>query len=214
MSAESFFPADRVEHLADPASDGPLDTGEIGRVIKVAADRVFVLWPGRRIHGVPAANLRLLPPEVTRTVAEAANARMWRLIGEEPRAQENGRPRDPYFNQGCHPDVVDRVWNELGGELRCDCRAQAHGRPVLAHPETDRIIALAHGTAYALWLTPNDFAAALEAGATTKRTWSGGSVTDLAEDGGPGWLWGRWYAAEPMWVRRAFAASGLEEPTA
>jgi hypothetical protein len=213
MSAESFFPADRVEHVGAPASDQPIDTGEIGRVIKVEADRVFVLWPGRGIHSVPAASLRLLPPEVTRTVAEASNARMWGLIGEQPPPQKNGRPRDPYFNQGCHPDVVDRVWNELGKELRCDCRAQASGRPVLAHPETDRIIALVHGTAYALSLTPDDFAAALKAGATTNRTWSGGSVTDLAQEGGPGWLWGRWYDDEPSWLQRAYAASGAEGST-
>lgn len=208
MSSEPLFPADRVELVGAPASDEPLDAGEIGRVIKVEADRVVVLWPGRRIHTVPAANLRLLPPEVTRTVAEAANGRMWGLIGEQPPAKTNGRPRDPYFEQGSHPEMVDRVWNELGKELPCDCRAQANGTPVLAHPETDRIIALAYGTAYALWLTPEGFAAALEAGATTSRTWSGGSVTDLAQDGGPGWLWGRWYDDEPSWLQRAYAASG------
>jgi hypothetical protein len=140
-------------------------------------------------------------------VAEAANAGVWELLGPERPPLKSGRPRDPYMGQGSHPDMVVRVWDDLGAELPRDCRAQAKGRPVLAHPATDRIIAIAYGTAYALWLTPEDFAAALEAGAKTQRTWTGGSVTELARSAGPGWIWGRWYADEPSWLLRSYAAS-------
>jgi hypothetical protein len=150
----------------------------------------------------------LLGPEVTRVVSEAPNRRMWGLLGEELPPLQSGRPRDPYLEQGCHPDMVSRVWSELGKALPADCRAQAKGRPVLAHPESDRIIALAHGTAYAIWLTPDDFAAARDGGAQTVMVWSGGSQTDLAARAGSGWIWGRWYEDEPVWLQRAFAAAG------
>ena len=150
--------------------------------------------------------------EVTRTVAESGNAGIWSLLGEESPPPPGRREADPYMGQGCHPEVVTRVWDELGGELPHDCRAQAKGKPVLAHPESDRIIALAHGMAYALWLTPGDHAAALQAGASTVMTWSGGSVTDLAERAGTGWIWGRWYANEPSWLQRAYVAAGSGEP--
>src|SRR5438067_2868056 len=139
---------------------------------------------------------------------------MWQLLGEELPPLKSRRRRDPYLNQGCHPDIVFRVWDELGKTLPCDCRAQAKGKPVLAHPDTDRIFAVAHGTAYALWLTPEDFKAAREAGGATVMTWSGGTTTDLAERAGPGWLWGRWYDEEPRWMQNAYAAIAGDEPTA
>jgi hypothetical protein len=138
---------------------------------------------------------------------------MWALLGEELPPLHTGRPRDPYINQGSHPDIVTRVWDDLGKELPLDCRAQAKGKPVLAHPQTDRIFAVSHGTAYALWLTPYDFASAVEVGATTVMTWSGGSVTDLAERAGTGWVWGRWFGNEPLWVRHAYTAAGAQEAT-
>jgi hypothetical protein len=65
------------------------------------------------------------------------------------------------------------------------------------------------GTAYALWLTPGDHADALQARAQTLMTWSGGSVTDLIECAGPGWIWGRWYDDEPWWLQHAYAATRL-----
>jgi hypothetical protein len=185
-----------------------IDTGEIGWVTKVEGDWVYAAWPRSGVHSVPVSNVRLLGPEVTRTVAQLPNARMWALLGGELPSLESGRPRDPYWLQGSHPDIVARVWDELGKELPRDCRAQATGTPVLAHPETDRIFAAAHGTAYALWLTPVDFERALQGEATTVMTWSGGSVTDLAERAGEEWIWGRWYDDEPLWVRRAYEAVG------
>ena len=78
----------------------------------------------------------------------------------------------------------------------------------LTHPQTGRVFAAAHGTAYALWLVPEDFEAAIGDGLTTVTQWSGGTVTDLADAAGDGWIWGQWHADEPDWVRRAYAAGG------
>ena len=200
------MPGDRVEYIAAPVFDRIIDTGEIGRVTKVEAGWVFAAWPRSGIHSVPIANVRLLAPEGSRVVTEAGNACIWPLLGDELPPLKSGRPRDPYVNQGCHPDVVTRLWDELGKELPRDCRAQAQGKPVLAHAETDRIIAVAHGTAYALWLVPADYAYALKAGAGTVMTWSGGTVTDLADRAGTGWVWGRWHADEPLWLQHAYLA--------
>jgi hypothetical protein len=211
VAAASFNQGDRVEYIDAPVFDGIITTGDIGWVTKVEGSWVFAMWPRSGIHSVPASSVRLLPPKVTRTVGEAANARMWSLLGKELPPLSNGGRRDPYMAQGCHPDVVVRVWDELGEDLPRDCRAQANGKPVLAHPVTDRIFAVCHGTAYALWLTPDDFADSSRAGATTTMQWSGGSTTDLTERAGSGWIWGRWFKREPLWIRRAYVAVGSNE---
>ena len=210
--ADEILPGDRVEYTAEPVFDLIIETGEIGWVTRVEGDWIFAAWPRSGVHSVPVANVRLLPPEVTRVVAREPNARMWELLGEELPPIEGRRQRDPYMYQGSHPDAVARVWEELGKELPRDCRALAKGgKAVLAHPDSGRIFALPHGTAYALWLVPDDFEKAIEAGAQTAMTWSGGSVTDLRERAGPGWIWGRWYDDEPLWVRHAYEAAG--QPT-
>ncbi len=142
-----------------------------------------------------------------RSVDEGPNRALWSVLGEELPTIPSGRARDPYREQSCHPDVVGRIWDDLGGQLPRDCRAQAKGRPVLAHPDSDRIFAFARGTSYALWLVPEDFVQARGAGAATSWTWAGGRVTDLEASAGQGWIWGRWYADEPEWLRRSYGAA-------
>jgi hypothetical protein len=211
VSDDQLLRGDRVEYIGEALPDVGIDTGTIGFVTRVESGSVFAVWPKARppVQAVPLESVRLLGPEVARAVTQAPNARMWDLLGEELGPLKTGRPRDPYMDQGCHPDIVSRVWNELGKTLPCDCRGQAKGKPVLAHPDTDRIFALAHGTQYALWLTPEDFSEASEAGAKTLMVWSGGSTTELAESAGPGWIWGRWYPHEPQWLHDAYLLSGL-----
>jgi hypothetical protein len=211
---DQFVRGDRVEYVGAPLEDPSVEPGAVGCITNVAGDVAAVVWRGPLIREVPVEDLRLRGPEVTRAVAEAPNRRMWELLGQELPPLKSGRPRDPYLEQSCHPDAVSRVWRELGKALPRDCRAQAKGKPVLAHPETDRIIALAHGTAYALWLTPEDFPAAVKGGGRTVMVWSGGSRTDLGERAGPGWIWGAWHEDEPRWVQRAYAMVGPEDPPA
>jgi hypothetical protein len=204
MNLRGYRPGDRVEYVGQPVFDGIIDTGEIGSVIKIEKGWVFARWPRSGVHSVPLYKVRLLEREVTRTVTETGNEHIWPLLGEELPPMPGGKPRDPYMFQGCHPDIVERVWDDLGAQLPRDCRAQAKGTPVLADPATNRIFAAAHGTAYSLWVTPEDFAAAIRQGASTTMTWSGGSVTDLAECVGEGWIWGRFYPDEPRWLLNAY----------
>ena len=56
---------------------------------------------------------------------------------------------DPYMEAGSHPDIVARVWDQLGRSLPGDCRAMLYGGPALVDPHSGLIIALAYGTQYA-----------------------------------------------------------------
>lgn len=81
--ADSFNQGDRVEYVDAPVFDGIVATGDIGWVTKVEGSWVFAMWPRSGVHSVPVSSVRLLPPTVTRTVGQAANARMWSLLGKE-----------------------------------------------------------------------------------------------------------------------------------
>src|SRR5205809_385038 len=69
----------------------------------------------------------------------------------------------PYDSLGCHPDLVARLWDELGKKLPEDCRAIFFGTPVLIHPTTGVVFAFASGThTYAFRLPEPERDAALE----------------------------------------------------
>jgi hypothetical protein len=202
---------DRVEYAGSASEEEGIPAGRIGWVRALEPQHVLAWWNRIGLRRVPRADVTLAFPVVMRAVDEAANPHLWSFLGEELPQPRSGRVRDPYMDQGSHPDIVRRVWDELGPELPCDCRAQAKGRPVLAHPETDRIIAMSVGTAYALWLVAGDFELARDSGADTVMRWSAGYVTDLSSRAGSGWLWGGWYRDEPRWMRHSFAAAGLAD---
>jgi hypothetical protein len=184
--------------------DGIIWTGDVGVVVGVKGGWVVAGWRNG-IHSVPLENVRPGPPTAThRVVTDAANKTLWGLFPEDLLFARAGRERDPYWESSCHPDVVARVWEELGPAMPEDCRARANGVPVLAHPRSNRIFAAAHGTAYALWLTDADFAEAVSQGASSVMRWSGGSSTDLRQLAGQGWIWGRQYPQELSWLRRSY----------
>ncbi|MEA2159083.1 MAG: hypothetical protein QOD66_1463, partial [Solirubrobacteraceae bacterium] len=181
---------DRVEYAGSSGGKQGIPAGRIGWIRALEPGHVLAWWMKIGLRRVATTDLRLKSPVVVRAAAESSNRHLWSLLGEELPQPSSGRLRDPYLEQGSHPDVVSRIWDELGQELPCDCRAQAKGRPVLAHPDTDRIIAIAQGTAYALWLVPDDYELALDSGADTVMHWSAGYVTDLVRRAGIGWIWG------------------------
>ena len=59
---------------------------------------------------------------------------------------------DPYMRLGAHPEVVQRIWDELGEGLPRDCRRVVYSSPALVHPENGTIFVLALGTGYGLRL--------------------------------------------------------------
>ena len=64
-----------------------------------------------------------------------------------PREQQ----RD-YWECGAHPDIVERVWDQLGKLLPAECRQVVLGSPPLAHPDSGVLLAVAIGTQYGLRL--------------------------------------------------------------
>ena len=42
--------------------------------------------------------------------------------------------KNPYLNQGSHPDIVERVWDKLGKNLPLDCKQLVYGTPCLLNP--------------------------------------------------------------------------------
>jgi hypothetical protein len=112
---------------------------------------------------------------------------------------------NPYYNCGCHPDIVERLWDGIGKALPHDCRCIVYGRPALVHPFAGMFLGLGIGTQYGLHLPGEAAAAAIRAGATTTTRWSGGSTMDIRAELGDAWVFGKWLAEELEWCREAFA---------
>jgi len=117
---------------------------------------------------------------------------------------------DPYWEAGCHPEAVERVWDQLGRVLPRDCRALLGRRPVLAHPTTGAVLAFALGTAYVLLVPADRLAVADALGVRATRRWSGGEVTDLTAEVGPGWRFGAWQDEEYDWCRQSYSDAETE----
>lgn len=116
--------------------------------------------------------------------------------------------QSPYMTLGSHPDIVERVWDELTIALAVDCRAVVYGNPALVHPERGIVFALAFGTAYAIRIPGEAMEEAINGGCTTDRTWTGGGKTDIQETLGFGWLFGNWLDAEPGWMLEVYNRIG------
>lgn len=124
---------------------------------------------------------------------------------------------NPYYTLGTHPEIVERLWDELGGPLPMPCRWILYGRPVLVHPSTGVVFGYAGGSmTYALRLPQPERDAALKAGARTVHDYPAypalnvpATRLDLA-DFGPEWVLGGWSKGEEAWCLAAFrfAAAG------
>ena len=112
---------------------------------------------------------------------------------------------DAYRERGSHPDVVERIWEELGRRLPVDCRAILFGSPALIEPASGVLIAKAFGTTYVMRLCTADVEAALSMGCTTTREWSDGQRTDLRNELGSDWVFGNWLDQESEWIKRTFS---------
>lgn len=112
---------------------------------------------------------------------------------------------DPYFGCGSHPEIVERVWDQLGRGLPPASRLILCGTPVLVHPATGVVLAVCYGTSYCLRLPADVMPAALQAGYETSHRWGDGTVTDLSTEFGRDWVFGRWGNEETDWCWAAAA---------
>jgi hypothetical protein len=111
---------------------------------------------------------------------------------------------DPYLSQGSHPDIVHRVWDELGASLPLDCRCLIYGTPAIVHGFSGIVIAICNGTQYNLRLTTIDLRDAIAKGASTWIRWSNGKDMDSLVELGADWIFGGWLKEEVQWIRNTY----------
>jgi len=116
--------------------------------------------------------------------------------------------RDPYMGQGSHPDIVQRVWDELTVNLPKKCRFLIYGTPALVHNRTGLVIAICNGTQYNLRLIADDFRTAIAKGASTQIRWSTGKIMDSLAELGPDWIFGGWFKEEIQWCHNTYDCNG------
>jgi hypothetical protein len=139
--------------------------------------------------------------------AHPANAQVLNSLskkGKEPVITAHDSVEDPYYSCGSHPDVVERVWDELNKALPADCRCILYGTPALVHPVTGVVLVLCYGTQYCLRLPEGVLEEALRAGCKTSTRWTTGGETNIQEELGPDWIFGAWAKQEPDWCRTVY----------
>lgn len=115
----------------------------------------------------------------------------------------------PYDTLGTHPDLVARLWDELGGGQPEDCRRIFCGLPALLHPASGVVFAFAAGThTYALRLPDKERTEALVAGAKRIAKYPGRQPSFDLDDIGPAWVFGGWKKEEIAWCLAAYEFAG------
>jgi hypothetical protein len=142
----------------------------------------------------------------------ATNEGVFRCLKDRPEAKRGEtplkRPDDPekdyYYEAGAHPEVVARLWDQIGKTLPADCRALVFGTPVLAHPDSGVILAFALGTEYVLRLPRRLWRDERPAGLRTVAKWTFGGSTDITRECGQEWIFGSFAPDEIGWCAEMF----------
>jgi hypothetical protein len=111
---------------------------------------------------------------------------------------------DPYLKCGCHPEAVQRLWDEIGPALPDDCRCLICLTPALVHPQSCVILGLGMGTEYALRLAGGIIDSAISKGARRTMKCSTGTTTNLEEIFGNDWVFGAWLKDELTWCKPTY----------
>jgi hypothetical protein len=118
---------------------------------------------------------------------------------------------NPYYDLGTHPELVERLWDELTVRLPARCRWIVYGAPVLVRPSSGIIFAFAGGThTYALRLPPQEREEALRAGATRFHEYPAYPELDIEASSldldviGEEWVFGGWFEGEEDWCLAAY----------
>jgi hypothetical protein len=149
--------------------------------------------------------------------AKILNEGVYRLL----RRRSGGKRRGPsvhppgdahhdYLQAGSHPEIVERLWDQLGKNLPRGSRALVFGTPALVHPGSGVVIAFALGTEYAMRLPRSVRSERRHAGLRTVARWSGGSSTDVARECGPEWIFGSFANDEMAWCEAAYRECEIE----
>ncbi len=141
-------------------------------------------------------------------IAHPLNTRILRYLSrgkrDAPAFAQRSKVPDPYYDCGCHPDIVERLWDQIGAALPADCRCLIHGTPALTQPKSGVILAIGIGTQYGLRLPGSLATDATKAGAKTSTTWTGGGDMDTRRDLGDDWVFGAWLPNELIWCKAVY----------
>lgn len=122
-------------------------------------------------------------------------------------AEDDRAPRPDhldYWESGSHPDVVERVWDQLGKAMPMESRRVICGTPALVHPKSKVVIAISMGTAYAVRLPSTVVTSGVPKDARIENTWSNGGRMNVQTELGPDWIFGSYGREEEDWCRESF----------
>lgn len=126
-----------------------------------------------------------------------------RTRGEPPDVRPPREKSIDYWECGSHPDVVERVWDQLGKHLPVRARQVVLGTPALVH-SSGVILAIAIGMQYGLRLPARILKEGSGAGGKTQVTWSTGGQMNIQQEIGSDWVFGTWASEEETWCLEAF----------
>ena len=109
-----------------------------------------------------------------------------------------------YWESGSHPDIVERVWDQLGKALPVESRRVVCGTPALLNPASKVLIAVSMGTQYAIRLPSAVLASRIPSDARVETTWSTGGGLNVQMEFGPAWIFGSYAREEEAWCRQSF----------
>ncbi len=112
---------------------------------------------------------------------------------------------DPYLGAGCHPDVVEQLWDGLGRALPRTARALVFGTPALVHPRAGIVLAVGLGTSYALRLPDSALSEPAALRLASVHTFRSAAVSIDLGPWGPNWRFGSYLAPEREWLAAAAA---------
>ena len=133
------------------------------------------------------------------------------LKQNEPLIASPDSGNDPYYHRGCHPEIVERIWDQIGKAFPPEARCLIYSTPALVEPETGLIIAVGYGTAYCVRIPVASVTEAIHLGASLSRKWSNGKTTNIQDEFGEGWVFGAWLTQEAAWCKIAGAEKVGEE---
>ena len=145
------------------------------------------------------------------SVRQPANKQVIRYLERETKRSEDIRPPSPehdYWGSGSHPEVVERIWDELGKNLPADSKRVVCGTPALVHPRSMVLIAVAIGTEYAIRLSTARLRSGVPSTVRTETVWAGGDRLNVRAEFGSAWILGSYSSEEETWCRESFEEHG------
>jgi hypothetical protein len=144
-------------------------------------------------------------------IDDLPNRRLLEYMANRP---PNGFPRisardetwkDPYWQHGSRPEIVEWVWDKLGSGLLVDCRFFLYGTPALVTPQSGVVLAVAWGTSYLIRVPPLASAKAIQLSAEIVRALTPKGAINPSEAFGEEWVYGLCREEEIEWCRGVYA---------